>query len=84
MKFVAWFLQPDENSTSKYVVSMRHAVVASKGFVIVSADYSQLELRILAHLSGDKKLCSILNAGHDVFKAIAASWKRTHVDKVRF
>ena len=38
--------------TKSYTVSMRHAVVPSEGFLILAADYSQLELRILAHLGG--------------------------------
>ena len=63
-------------------MSMRHAVVASPGFVILAADYSQLELRILAHLSGDERLSAILNEGKDVFKAIAAKWKRMDVEQV--
>ena len=41
----------------------------------MAADYSQLELRILAHLSGDCRLIQALNGGTDVFKSIAAEWK---------
>lgn len=41
----------------------------------MSADYSQLELRILAHLSHDCRLIEALNRGSDVFKSIAAEWK---------
>lgn len=41
----------------------------------MSADYSQLELRILAHLSRDCRLIEALNRGSDVFKSIAAEWK---------
>jgi DNA polymerase I-like protein with 3'-5' exonuclease and polymerase domains len=44
---------------------------------MVAADYSQLELRVIAHLSGDHKLISILNADGDVFKMIAAQWRNT-------
>ena len=47
------------------------------GGVILAADYSQLELRVIAHLSGDRKLISILNNDGDVFKMIAAQWKNT-------
>ena len=61
---------------------MRHAIVPSPGFLILAADYSQLELRILAHLSKDEKLTRILNDGKDVFKSIAASWKKIDVDQV--
>ena len=52
------------------------------GGVILAADYSQLELRVIAHLSNDKKLISILNGGGDVFKTIAAQWKGIEADQV--
>ncbi|KAL8575274.1 hypothetical protein ACOMHN_001819 [Nucella lapillus] len=58
-------------------VSMRHTFVPFPGGVILAADYSQLELRVIAHLSGDAKLISILNNDGDVFKLIAAQWKNT-------
>lgn len=45
------------------------------GGLILAADYSQLELRILAHLSRDRRLLQVLNSGEDVFKSIAAEWK---------
>lgn len=45
------------------------------GGVLVAADYSQLELRMIAHLSQDAKLIRILNEGGDVFRTIAAQWK---------
>lgn len=45
------------------------------GGLILAADYSQLELRILAHLSRDRRLLKVLNSGADVFKSIAAEWK---------
>lgn len=45
------------------------------GSLLLAADYSQLELRILAHLSGDKHLLNSLNSGDDVFKKIASVWK---------
>ncbi|XP_068085196.1 DNA polymerase theta [Anabrus simplex] len=57
-------------------VSMRLAFVPKKGRVFVSADYSQLELRLLAHLSGDATLLEILRSGQDVFRSIAASWDK--------
>uniref|UniRef100_A0A8B9KFT4 DNA polymerase theta n=1 Tax=Astyanax mexicanus TaxID=7994 RepID=A0A8B9KFT4_ASTMX len=58
-----------------FFVSMRHAFVPFSGGLILAADYSQLELRILAHLSCDKRLLQVLNSGEDVFKSIAAEWK---------
>ncbi|KAM7064790.1 DNA polymerase theta isoform 4-T5 [Acridotheres tristis] len=58
-----------------FSVSMRHAFVPFPGGLILAADYSQLELRILAHLSCDCHLIQALNGGTDVFKSIAAEWK---------
>ncbi|XP_075761239.1 DNA polymerase theta isoform X3 [Pelodiscus sinensis] len=58
-----------------FSVSMRHAFVPFSGGLILAADYSQLELRILAHLSRDRRLIEVLNSGADVFKSIAAEWK---------
>nr|XP_010298788.1 PREDICTED: DNA polymerase theta [Balearica regulorum gibbericeps] len=58
-----------------FFVSMRHAFVPFPGGLILAADYSQLELRILAHLSCDCRLIQALNGGTDVFKSIAAEWK---------
>ncbi|XP_009578523.1 PREDICTED: DNA polymerase theta, partial [Fulmarus glacialis] len=58
-----------------FSVSMRHAFVPFPGGLILAADYSQLELRILAHLSCDCRLIQALNKGTDVFKSIAAEWK---------
>jgi len=57
-------------------------VVASADRLILAADYSQLELRILAHLSGDSRLLSALNGGADVFRSVAASLHSTSTDAV--
>jgi DNA polymerase-1 len=46
--------------------SIRDAFVARDGHEILSADYSQIELRVLAHLSGDKELTDAFRAGTDV------------------
>jgi DNA polymerase-1 len=51
---------------------IREAFVASPGSMIVSADYSQIELRIMAHLSGDKGLLDAFANGEDVHRATAA------------
>uniref|UniRef100_A0A4W6BP16 DNA polymerase theta n=1 Tax=Lates calcarifer TaxID=8187 RepID=A0A4W6BP16_LATCA len=68
------------HGTLKYIspafsVSMRHAFVPFSGGMILAADYSQLELRVLAHLSKDQRLLQVLNGGADVFRCIAAEWK---------
>ncbi|MDA8014980.1 MAG: DNA polymerase I [Gammaproteobacteria bacterium] len=51
---------------------IREAFVAEPGHVLVSADYSQIELRIMAHLSADAGLCEAFGAGLDVHRATAA------------
>ncbi len=51
---------------------IREAFVAPPGHVIVSADYSQIELRIMAHLSGDPGLRRAFEQGLDVHRATAA------------
>ncbi|XP_061844724.1 DNA polymerase theta [Colius striatus] len=65
-----------------FSVSMRHAFVPFPGGLILAADYSQLELRILAHLSCDCRLIQALNRGTDVFKSIAAEWKMIDAEAV--
>ncbi|GHE89141.1 DNA polymerase I [Thalassotalea profundi] len=51
---------------------IRHAFIASEGYKIVAIDYSQIELRIMAHLSNDKGLVTAFSEGKDVHKATAA------------
>jgi DNA polymerase-1 len=51
---------------------VREAFVAPPGFVIASADYSQIELRIMAHISEDPALLKAFHEGLDVHKATAA------------
>jgi DNA polymerase-1 len=51
---------------------IRTAFVAPEGCSIVSADYSQIELRIMAHLSGDERLLDAFAHGEDVHRATAA------------
>ena len=52
---------------------IRAAFVAGEpGWELLSADYSQVELRVLAHLSEDEALCEAFRAGHDVHRATAS------------
>ncbi|XP_058462812.1 DNA polymerase theta isoform X2 [Malaya genurostris] len=44
--------------------------------VLLSADFCQLELCVLTHLSQDRKLLAVMSAGKDVFRSIAAKWNR--------
>ena len=51
---------------------IREAFVAPAGRMLVSADYSQIELRIMAHISGDANLLAAFERGEDVHRATAA------------
>ena len=66
---LARLLSPADPSTT---VSLRLAITPLEGNLLLSADYSQLELRILAHLSGDETLIRTLSSGGDVFRSMAA------------
>ncbi|WP_429071831.1 DNA polymerase I [Aeromonas dhakensis] len=51
---------------------IRQAFIPCAGYKLVAADYSQIELRIMAHLSGDKGLLTAFDEGKDIHKATAA------------
>ncbi|MFW6258011.1 MAG: DNA polymerase I, partial [Halochromatium sp.] len=51
---------------------IRRAFVPEPGYRILAADYSQIELRIMAHLSGDERLLAAFAAGQDIHRATAA------------
>lgn len=52
---------------------IRRAFIAGEGKVFVAADYSQIELRVMAHLSGDSRLREAFEAGEDIHAITAAS-----------
>ncbi|XP_011146257.1 DNA polymerase theta isoform X2 [Harpegnathos saltator] len=56
------------------LVSVRRSFVPALGNVMLSADYCQLELRLLTHFSQDSVLCEIMKQQGDIFKSIAAKW----------
>ncbi len=61
---------------------IRQAFVAPKGYKLVAADYSQIELRIMAHLSGDAGLLTAFAQGLDVHRATAAEVFGVNLDSV--
>ena len=64
-----------ETVTEDFYVAMRETFVASEGCVLLSADYSQIELRLMAHVSKDEQLIEAFKSGDDVFKQMAARWE---------
>ncbi|XP_061711410.1 DNA polymerase theta [Cydia pomonella] len=72
-----------EEATEEVVeFNCRNIFRASPGHVLVSADYCQLELRILTHYCQDEVLIGIMRSGVDVFKAVAASWGQVPEEQV--
>ena len=63
--------------------AIRNAFVAAPGFKLVAFDYSQIELRIAAFLSDDKKLIEIFKNGEDVHTAVASEVFGVPLDKVQ-
>ena len=61
---------------------IRQAFVPPEGHVLVAADYSQIELRIMAHLSADKGLLGAFEKEQDVHQATAAEVFQTALDQV--
>jgi DNA polymerase-1 len=61
---------------------IRHAFIAPKGYKIVAADYSQIELRIMAHLSQDKGLLEAFSKGADIHSATAAEVFKVDLNEV--
>ncbi|XP_015182607.1 PREDICTED: DNA polymerase theta [Polistes dominula] len=67
---------------NSFVISVRMAFIPIEGNILLSADYCQLELRILAHFSKDPILCNILSKEGDIFKNIAATWNNLPEDQI--
>ena len=61
---------------------IRQAFIAPEGYKILAADYSQIELRIMAHLSGDEGLVAAFKEGRDVHTATAAEVFGVGLDEV--
>ena len=62
--------------------AIRKVFVPKDGFVFLDADYSQIELRILAHMSGDEKLIEAYNSSADIHRATAAQVFGVPLDEV--
>lgn len=61
---------------------IRNAFVAAAGYDLVSFDYSQIELRLAAHISGDKKMIAAFNGGEDIHRATAAEINEVSPEEV--
>lgn len=61
---------------------IRKGFIAEKGFTLLSADYSQIELRLVAHLSGDQALRKAFAAGRDIHTETACAVFGAKLDKV--
>jgi DNA polymerase-1 len=61
---------------------IRKAFIPSKGNVLVGADYSQIELRLLAHISGDEGFINAFNSGEDIHARTAAEVFHIPLDQV--
>lgn len=61
---------------------IRRAFIADDGCVLLSADYSQIELRLMADISGDPDMIAAFKSGEDIHRATAAKIYHTELDKV--
>ena len=61
---------------------IRRAFIAKEGCVLVDADYSQIELRLLAHLSGDAAMCDAFRRGQDIHARTASEVYNIPIEEV--
>ncbi len=62
---------------------IRQAFIPQQGFKMLAADYSQIELRIMAHLSADESLLNAFSEGKDIHRATAAEIFNVAIDQVK-
>jgi DNA polymerase-1 len=67
---------------TKLGLEVRKAFIAEEGNILVSADYSQIELRVVASLAQDKEMMEIFEKGLDIHQATAAAIHEVPLDKV--
>ncbi|MBO7570252.1 MAG: DNA polymerase I [Bacteroidaceae bacterium] len=70
---------PSRDENGKEV---RKAFIPDEGEIFFSADYSQIELRLMAHLSQDKNMVEDFNSGHDIHQATAAKIFKVPIEEV--
>ncbi len=61
---------------------IRKAFIPEKGCLFFSVDYSQIELRVMAHLSGDEHMIEAFNKGYDIHAATAANIYKENIEQV--
>jgi DNA polymerase-1 len=61
---------------------VRQGFIASEGLLLLSVDYSQIELRIVAHMSGDEAMLNAFHAGQDIHAATASAILNIDLEKV--
>lgn len=66
----------------EFADAVRSAFVADEGFSFVALDFSQIELRIIASLSGDEKMIRIFESGGDIHRATAAEVNHVPLEEV--
>jgi DNA polymerase-1 len=67
---------------SAYSDEIRKAFVAERGYQLIGADYSQIELRIIASMAGDKKMIDSFKKGEDIHKRTASEVNEIPIEKV--
>jgi DNA polymerase-1 len=70
-------LQPIEDD-----IGVRHAFIAERGYSLISLDYSQIEIRLAAYLSGEEKLVKAFERGKDIHRETAAFVNKIDPEKV--
>lgn len=71
-----------EIEDERYLLSLRKAFTAREGYILVTADYCQIELRILATLSQEENLIRVFDQNNDPFKMIATRIYRKDFNQI--